>query len=94
MITTRGPGKPRPVLVVDLRRPGVSGKLESLTRHSLFGIAGAMNEKLTANEIGSKGGKSRSAKKLAAAAKNIAKARAVAAEKSRIAGRGLAWTKR
>ena len=45
-MTREEPGKPRPVLVVDLRRPGVSGKLESLTRRSLFGIAGAMNEKV------------------------------------------------
>ena len=50
--------------------------------------------RLTASEIGSKGGKSRSAKKLEASAKNLAKARAVVAEKSRIPGRGLAWTKR
>jgi hypothetical protein len=42
-----------------------------------------MDQKMTVNEMGAKGGRSRSEKKMAAIAKNIIKARAVRNEKLR-----------
>jgi hypothetical protein len=85
--------KPIDPLVKTYAILGYPASPESLTRRRFFGIAKRMDEKMTVSEMGARGGKSRSEKKLAASTKNLAKARVVKAEKSKALGRGLAWTK-
>jgi hypothetical protein len=52
-----------------------------------------MAGKLTIDEVGARGGRSKSEAKMKASMANIQKAQAALAEKRKALGRGLAWTK-